>query len=289
MSYQNKQRNTLAGGLVGLAALVGSAQHTDAAMIVNYTPNQIGLVSAPIVGLGETTSDYLLTNAFGTSTLDKNFNGNNQQIPGFSNPTTAKDAASFDNNYMFQLGSDGGIRKVNVSNGDQVFFNQLASLDPGAGAFGIGYDPVSNEIGIGRFDGNIMSFSSYNLGTGILTPLASFAFNTSAYGIPSGLDFKNGRMIVGTRDQFSMETEDFSNYILDMNANTGSIDQYATTPGSSSKLQDVLYSDGRLVTSYQSGGSGTIQVGDFPIVPEPATLMLLGAGGLALLRRKKEE
>jgi hypothetical protein len=76
-----------------------------------------------------------------------------------------------------------------------------------------------------------------------------------------------------------------------MNANTGSIDQYATITGSTNKLQDVLYDDGRLAASYNVGGNGFVQVGDFQIVPETSQYALaVGALalGLAATKRRKE-
>mgnify|MGYP006290069801 CR=1 FL=1 len=190
---------------------------------------------------------------------------------------------------MFQLSTTDGIRKVDLSDGSQVLINGNLGIDAGANAFGIGYDPSSNSIGIGNFNGSTMSFSSYNIGTGTLNPLASFAFDSSAYGTPTGLDFKNGRMIVGTRDQKDNFFASEKNFILDMDALTGSIDQYATISGSSSKLQDLLYSDGRLATSYQNGGSGSVKVGDFQTVPEPGSALLVGLGALAtaMYRRRK--
>lgn len=285
MSFKKQLKNTVAGGLVGLTSLVGSVNKADAGL-VSYSPDQIGSVSAPIIGLGETSSDYLLTTQFGVAKLDKDFNGNNQETGIFGNPQTAQDAASLDDTYMFQLSTTDGIRKVDLSNGNQVFINGQIGINAGANAFGIGYDPSSNAIGIGRFDGSTMSFSSYDIGTGTLSPLVSFAFDPSAYGTPTGLDFKDGRMIVGTRDQKDNKFAPEKNFILDMDALTGSIDQYATISGSSSKLQDVLYSDGRLATSYKNGGTGIVGVGDFTTVPEPSSLAL-GLGGLALLYRRK--
>jgi hypothetical protein len=175
MSFKKTLRNTLAGGLVGLAALVGSAQKADASVIVDYNPDQIGSVSAPIVGLGETSSDYLLTASGGTAILDKNFNENNQETGVFGNPGTAQDAASFDDNYMFQLENNDNISKVNLSNGALTAINGNSGIHVGAGSFGIGYDPISNSIGIGNFDGSTMSFSSYDMDTHI-KPTSKFCF-----------------------------------------------------------------------------------------------------------------
>ena len=49
------------------------------------------------------------------------------------------------------------------------------------------------------------------------------------------------------------------------------------------KLQDLLYENGRLATSFETGfGSGRIQVGDFTVIPEPRRAVVL-AGVLAVL------
>jgi hypothetical protein len=282
-----------AAGLVAGVCLLGSVVSAHGAFITTYSPDQTGTLSGPVEGLAATSTHYLLTNLGGSAKLDKNFDGNNQESGIFVNPSHAQDAASLNDSYMFQLGIDNGVRKVDLSTGNLVALNGTAGINAGPGSFGIGYDPVSHSIGIGNFNGSTMSFSRYDLDTGTLTSLASFGFDTATYGTPSGLDFvnKNGnlRMLVGTRDQFSMETGNYSNFILDMNALTGSVDQYATTPGSTSKLRDLFYHDGRLATGFQSGGSGNIRVGDFNVIPEPSTLLLLGAGALVvgMYRRRK--
>lgn len=254
--------------LVPVMALGGYIANADASPVqVTFTPDQSGTVSAPVVGLGGTNSDYLLVNPGGTVTLDKNFDGNNQEQFAFSNPSIAQDGASFDDNYMFQLGTDNNIRRVDLADGSRD--TSIDIFSAGAYSFGIGYDAVSNSIGIGNFnpDTSEMTFSRYYLGTGELSTLASFNFDKNAYGTPSGLDFVdvggNLRMLVATKDQFSFQTGDLSNYVLDMNASNGSIDQYFTTPGLGNKLQDVLYENGQIMLANQSGGSGFVQVGDF--------------------------
>ena len=75
----NKLRSLLGASAVGLASLVTPTK-SDAAIVVNYTPDQIGSVSAPVEGLGATSSDYLLTGFGGTSTLDKNSTGTTNEV-----------------------------------------------------------------------------------------------------------------------------------------------------------------------------------------------------------------
>ena len=235
---------------------------------VAFNPTQTSTTSAPIVGLGATDSHYLLTNPTVTATLDRNFSGNNQEVPSITNPSYAQDAASFNNEYMFQLGVDNNIRTINLADGS--YHPSMNIFSAGAYSFGIGYDFISNSIGIGNFNPNtsVMTFSVYSLSSGELSVLCNFPFDTSAYGTPSGLDFLTYggelRAIVGTRDAPGENPWDSNlNYVLDMNALTGSIDQWLTTPGCGNKLQDLLYSNGQLVLGYQSGGSGYIEAGSY--------------------------
>lgn len=290
MSLKKTIRNFTAGAAIGLAALVGG-EAKAAPVQVTYMPNQVGTVAAPIVGLGSTSTDYLLTNQFGTSTLNLNFNGNGQQVPGFENPSTAKDAASHNDQYMFQLGTDNNVRRVNLTNGNiDVPFGIFSA---GPGAFGIGYDSSLNQIGIGKIQNGQMTFQVYDLGTGAISNLATFSYDAATYGTPTGLDFVNHngsqRMLVGTKDAYCPEQEELFNHVLDFNAKTGSLDQYLKILQNSGSLEDVLYVDGKLATSFQSGGSGNVRVGNYTPVPEPATLAILGLGALgasALGRRK---
>jgi hypothetical protein len=283
----NKLRSLTGATAMGLASLLGPAK-SDGAVIVTYTPDQSGTVQNPVYGLSSTDSNYFLSGQTGTSSLPLNFNGNNQQTPLFSNPASVKDAASLDNDYMFQLGTTGDLFKVSTVDGKLNV--PFGSLSLGSSTFGIGYDALSNAIGIAQYDGTNMTFNTYNVATDTLGTPVSFAFDQAQYGTPTGADFHNGRMLIGTRDQFSLETENLSNFILDMDATTGTIAQYATINGSTNKLQDLHYADGRLAAAFERAGQGYVQVGDFNPIPEPSTYALIGgfvAFGLAAARRKK--
>ncbi len=252
------------------------------------------LSSAPssYVGLAATDNNFLVTRAVDTATLNQNLTG---ETYAFDNPSTAKDAASYNNSQMLQLDTANTIRKVNLSNGS----SDVALAISVPNAFGIGYDALSNIVGIGMYDNGNMTFRRIDGTSG--TQIGSdvtFTFDSNQYGTPTGLDFVvkggNQRMLVGTRDGPEIDFSGILNYILDMSASTGNVDQYATTLGSSLKLQDVLYlGEGSIALSYDrpSIETGRIEVGNFAVIPEPSTLLLVGLAGAAgyLANRKKKQ
>jgi hypothetical protein len=77
----------------GLA--LGTANKAEAGPVqVGYTPTQVSTVNSPIFGLGDTSSEYFLMSTYGTGSINKNFAGNGQDVPRFTNPSSAQDAAS---------------------------------------------------------------------------------------------------------------------------------------------------------------------------------------------------
>ena len=117
----------------------------SAAGEVSYTTDQTGTISAPALGIGANSTHYILTGSGVSRSLDKNFTGNNQETPIFTNPNNAIDSASFDDTYTLQLGTDANLRKVRISDGALTAFNGHSSLDLGSGIVGIGYYWRSNE------------------------------------------------------------------------------------------------------------------------------------------------
>ncbi|MCC5840053.1 MAG: hypothetical protein JJT96_08010 [Opitutales bacterium] len=263
-----------------LAASIAPQMHGQ--ILAVYEPDVSATVSAPIVGLGATESDYLLIHTGDWSELPKNFSGNNQEDVRFTNPATARDAASLDNDYMFQLGTDNNLRKVNLSTGAQTPFNSNNSIHLGNHTFGIGYDAGTDTLGWGRFDGSEMTFATYYVGTATFGTPVTFAFDAALYGTPTGLDYvvKNGaaRMLVGT-------TSSEINRVLDTSALTGEVGQYFTRPLNLGNLTDVVfvYDDSKLALSYNiSDFAGRLEVGDFTVIPEPNAAVWL-AGLVALV------
>lgn len=79
-----------------------------------FIPDREATVSAPVAGIAATDGDYLLTYRTVTASLPQKFTDSSQAIPLYANPVSAQDAASFNNEFMFQLGIDYNIRQINL-------------------------------------------------------------------------------------------------------------------------------------------------------------------------------
>ena len=272
-----------------LMGAISALANYATAGLVDYNPDQVGTVANPVVGMAQNNSDFLLTHQTGYDCLSLNFDGNNQDTPKLGNPKPAEDSASYSDTHKLNLGTDKTLQKINLSDGNWNTFNGHNSLSLGANTFGVGYDASLNKAGFAKFDGSTMSFHTYDFGTDQIQDLGSLSFNSALYGTPTGLDFANVngdlRMIVGTKD--APDGYAFNNYILDINALTGDIDQHAKFSGDTLKLEDIFYMDGRLATSYKNGSVGTVQVGDFQAIPEPATMSMIIGGGIGLLALRR--
>lgn len=179
---------------------------------------------------------------------------------------------------MLQLGTDNNLRKIRISDGEQQlwFDNALgwhASRNLGSYVFGLGYDAGLNKVGFGRFDGSTMSFHTYDFATDQIDDHASFPFDTAQYGTPSGLDFVthngNWRMLVSAKNR--REGFGYWNYILDMDAATGEIGQFAKNKGLNEKFEDVAYDSlaCRLAVGFEWGGSGVVKVSSYTPFTRP--------------------
>lgn len=290
-SVINTSKKAIAPLAVALAMYANPAQGE----LVTYNPDQVGTVGAPVYGISQNSSDFQLTTANSWATLDQSFTGNNQETPQYGNPSSAKDGASLNDSNMLQLGTDNNLRQINSSNGSQTLINGHGSINLGANVFGIGYDSNNaNKVGFGSFDGSTMSFHTYDFGTDQIENLGSLSFDSALYGTPSGLDFANVngdlRMIVGTKDQQTDIFSEKKNFILDIGAIDGIIDQYATLGGDNEKVEDLSYDslNNRLAVGYSTGlGDGQVINGDFVAVPEPVTMGLVVGGGLGLLALRR--
>jgi len=158
---------------VGLAAAsMALPSKVDATPIfVPFNADMTASLAAPTVGLAENDNNYLFTRATNWTTLEKDLTGektglelSHTPFPYTQDGFTAKDAASFNNDYMFQLGTDNGVRKINTSTG--ALSLPFDVVDAGNNAFGIGYDALSNTIGVGIYDAGNMTFKLLDGSTG---------------------------------------------------------------------------------------------------------------------------
>ena len=286
-------KSSLKLGLASLATIGALAANPEKAnsTTIPFTVEQGGNVTAPVYGLAAEGTNYLLTHSGDTATLPKDFNGNNQETPVFNNPSTAKDAASFDETRMLQLATDNNVRKVNLSDGTQALISGNQDLFVGNNSFGIGYDAAANVMGVGRYDAaeNEMTFLTYDFNLQSFTSTNTFTFNQSQYGTPTGLDFAvvNGqkRMVVGTRDgPASGPLPVPRNFVLDMSLG-GDIGQHFTTLGGTYKLEDVLVdpNNNSIAIGYRrnDGNQGRVEVGEFHITA-PDTFYVMGLGSIQL-------
>lgn len=282
-----------------VAALALCANPSMGQSVFSFVADRSGTVQNPVYGLSATDTDFYLSDQNFTRTLPLNFTGNGQDstLANWTNGnpfTPVVDAASFDNNYIFQLDSSGNIYKVSTVNGAfDTSFGTSGVVNTGSNkSFGIGYDADTNKIGIGKLDGSDMTFGTYDLGTSTLSWNGDFSFDTNTYGTPTGLDFarvgNSDRMLVGTEDGPGNALGP-NNFILDMDFNSGAIGQYGTITGSTDKLEDVHYLDGKLALAFASGPEGNIQVMDnFAPIPEPRSMAFIaGLGALFVLLRRR--
>lgn len=285
-------------GALGLASLLPVKSEGVIATHFNFTPDRSMTTPNPLFGLASTSDKYLLSGNVETGEIPIFFTESDLHTYAFDNPFTVKDSASFNDEYTFQLDTSGNIRKVNTTTG--ATDSSFGVVSTGTNnTFGIAYDSNANTIRLAEFDGANMKFGSYDLGTSTLTYSDGFGFDSGQKGTPTGLGFayKDGyeRMLVGTMD--GIFNEEFQNFVLDMDFDSGEIGQYTTIPSTISKLQDVHYLDGQLALAFQSGSFGGIQVMDnFSAIPEPkhyalgaGMAALLGVGASRLMRNRRKE
>lgn len=271
----------LAPALLGLAAAVSAP-----ASFIPFTPDQQGSVSAPVVGIAAAGSDYLLTGSSGWATLPQNFSGNDQWVDGFANPSTARDAASYDQLSMLQLDTLGNTYGVNT---DGSLNLSLPTLSLGGTTFGIGYAAGIDTLGYGQWDGTQLTLGSYDLGASSFGSPTTVAFDPATSGTPTGLDYlliNNQPLYLVTTRDWQDEFGEHLNHILVMNG-FGTVIQYTTTGGTTYTAQDATYNSGRLTIAYNDGGvAGYVDSGTWTIVPEPTTAALALVGAFPARRHR---
>jgi len=281
--------------------------HRNVSLTANYLPvqeftyscDQSGAMAEPVWGLAQNSTNYFLFTqeepGYSTliSQLDKNFSGYNQeQLIGWDGAygnTAWLDVASCDEDSCFVLetqdyGDDHCVVRRYRNNHNLMTPNihgvpDYTSPCYGAGvwcninAFGIGYDEVADQLVIASYDGTnitteILDFATYSLTNGI-----SFPLDSAVYGTPSGLEVVNmngiQRLLLGTKNQQDNIFARKNNFILDIDARTGEIGQFAKFSGDLMKLEDLSYSAGRLATGYLAGTSGQIMVAEFTPFTRP--------------------
>jgi hypothetical protein len=291
MSFKKTLRNTLAGGLVGLAALVGSAQKADGA-IIPFNPNESALVTQPLVGMSQTDDNFMLTSQNGTYSMNKSGIGNFQETAEYSNFRSMQDAASLGNDFTLHLGIDNAIYRMDNNTGNFAPFGSQSILgDAGLGAFGLGALASENKAYSFAVNGNNeIVGKEWDLNSLLVTDTINFGVLGSQYGTPTGaeaykLDNGNIGFLLTTKDAPSSG----ENYFLDFNRDGTFTGNGGLLNGAFGSLEDLTYNNGEIGLGYDSAFFGRVQTGQYQgtAVPEPTTALLFGLGalGAATIRR----
>ena len=273
MPFKKTLRDIIAGGLIGAAALFGSADKAKAEIIPIHRETAL---SSPLVGIAADADNLYAHDSLGIykdSGKDLTFENSY-----FSSGDT-QDAANWTN--------ENGSYSLELKNGDLQIINNSNEFDHNA--FGVS----SSYVGVGdALNLNGTPYASLvknlgddnyrvdllNLNDGNITQ-TNLAF-THDHAI-TGLGSSQGNSLENIAFLFT----DDNKQILEGGVNQGIVASYDLNTDIGN-LTDIALDGNNLYVSTQIGPWGAVGVSNdyTPSIPEPATVALLGTGALFALR-----
>lgn len=264
----------------------GKIQKIDTAGQVSTLATGLGGLYEMTWGGGTTYGNYLYTssNAIDDKILKINLtNGNATQFAAMDNPNHGPCAMNIDRtgNYNNQLyvgtASQDRIVSVNTSGGVSTFTTWPGQY--GGGVYGLAFDTYGN------YDGKMYVANAYASENAAISGL--FMINTdgtasrfcNSLAVAILVDFD----VAGTyfnHDMFVMARTNFTDTLTLWRVSTAGVAEEFMRNVNSFTFGD----DGAMYVSYYDWGTDVVSIAR--VVPEPATLAFLAAGGLFLKRRR---
>ena len=180
-------------------------------------------------------------------------------------------------------------------------YSNIVIIIPGVGTFAKGTYPASGQIGqepnLISTTGGYSDFSNLQQGEPLVDFVAAAIWSSSSPGgdqfrLTAGVPYRIGGMPVTlpsepgtyTLDVLNLSNTDDTNFGMVLNFGFGGagdpVKLWASAAQADNADDSIIYNPAR---DHLSGGGLTLTV-----IPEPATLILLGLGGLAALRRRRK-